>query len=187
MGTFMRAPLFVLLLFSGQVAFGIESDGVSPSREATSPVASPVTDADAEEFADAGGPLFLLALLTVWALVALFVFGLGIIAGLALCAAIGLLIALGILSTSALVALLRRNPADGLRVLFLQVSAVVGAVLGIAAAWLAPHVAELRLQVSSTIVIGALAGALCGAVLGGLFNYAWGRATTVIVKRFETT
>ena len=112
-------------------------------------------------------------------LVGLFVVAMGVALAVLLCIAVGVLLFVGILSTSVAVGIVRRNPAAGVRVLFIQAGAVAGAVCGTVVAWLVPG------KGSEALLAGAVAGLVCGGTLGDLLNRACGRAASRFTAWYE--
>lgn len=149
---------------------------------------------------DGSGPLvygvFAIAVVLVMLAAMLILIGVGIvIGGLAVILGCGLATA-GVISTSILVGVLRKSPADGFRALFIQVGLAAGAVCGagvvLLAAWLGSLSSleafsnmEISLEGLWGPALGALAGMLGGLLVAILFNIAWGRVGKFVALRLE--
>lgn len=99
--------------------------------------------------------------------VLLVLIGIGIVIGLVGVACAGLFAALGIVSTSALIALLRRRFSAGFRAFHYQLSAVIAWPCGIGALWLGSALFEIHLRYRYILLIGSAVGIIAG--LGSAF------------------
>jgi len=160
MRSFPLALVAVIIVLLARVALGADAN---------------VAAGESEEI----GPLVGLGLISILVLVGLFVVAMGVALAVLLCIAVGVLLFVGILSTSVAVGIVRRNPAAGVRVLFIQAGAVAGAVCGTVVAWLVPG------KGSEALLAGAVAGLVCGGTLGDLLNRACGRAASRFTAWYE--
>lgn len=115
-----------------------------------------------------------------------FLLGVGLAIGVTVLAMLSLLITLGIVSSSTLVALLRRSAADGLRILFLQLGTVAGAPVGVGATFLWDYLLEKDWTSQQVILTGIGLGATAGLVAALLFNLAWSKVLTILFSIMAT-
>jgi hypothetical protein len=111
--------------------------------------------------------------------------GIGLAVGIVVCALAGALAALGILSSSAAIGFIRRSPASGFRVLFLQLGAVAGIPCGFAGAWLVSALAHSHWSLTARLLMGGTAGLVCGVLVAWLFNFVWGKIGAWILARYD--
>ena len=88
--------------------------------------------------------------------------GIGIIIGLVCLACAAVFVALGIVSSSALIAILRRRFSAGFRALHYQVLALIALPCGIGALWLGCALFEFHLRHRYILAIGSAVGILAG-------------------------
>ena len=86
------------------------------------------------------------------------------------CAAI--LVALGIISSSTIIAVLRRRVFAGVRAVHYQVCAAVAAPAGVTLLWAASAVFDLQMRLRSILAFGAVAGVIAGLVVAGAFDWS---------------
>jgi len=125
--------------------------------------------------------VFVLALLAA----CLLLVGLGLAVGMAICAAVGALAMAGIISTSVVTGFLRRSPASGLRVFFLQAGSLAGVPCGMAAMWLVSWLKQNNWSLDSILMIGGIGGLIDGAAVALLFNHAWGLLAAWLLKQLN--
>jgi hypothetical protein len=126
-----------------------------------------------------GSPMVVAALLLGLG-VGIVLVGIGIIVALAALACSALFVSFGIVSTSALIALLRRRMSAGVRALHYQLFALAGApcgviVFGLGASWF-----HLQLRDRYILLFGLLAGMGAGVTMAFLFD----RVASLIYRRF---
>jgi hypothetical protein len=88
--------------------------------------------------------------------------GIGIIIGLVCVAFAAVFVALGVVSSSALIAILRRRFSAGFRALHYQVLALIALPCGIGALWLGCVLFEFHLRHRYILAIGSAVGILAG-------------------------
>ena len=103
----------------------------------------------------------------VFAIIVLFLIGVGIAVGLVACGLAALLMGLGVISSSFVVGIRSGRPADGIRVFLLQCGVIAGVPAGAVCALLGSSLlAELNGVVDWPVMIfGGLAGALAGVLV----------------------
>jgi len=150
----------------------------------TAPVTLPAQTGGSVPFAPflgIGVLVFVLALLAA----CLLLVGLGIALGMAVCAGVGALAMLGIVSASVATGFLRRNPASGLRVFFLQAGALAGVPCGIAVMWAVSWLKQNNWSLNTILMVGGIGGLIEGAAVALLFNHAWGLIAAWLLKRLD--
>ncbi len=120
---------------------------------------APTTGPD-DDFAPMLLPVMLLVLAICLVLV-----GIGIVLALMGAACLAALAALGIVSSSAVIALWRRQVTAGVRALHYQVCAAVGAPAGVVAWWMALALAGREMSLRWIVLYGLAAGTLAGLTL----------------------
>ena len=95
-------------------------------------------------------------------LVLLVLIGIGIVIGLVCVACAAAFVALGIVSSSALIAILRRRFSAGFRALHYQLLAVIALPCGIGALWLGSALFEFHLRHRYVLLIGSAIGIMAG-------------------------
>jgi hypothetical protein len=128
---------------------------------------------------------FALLALIVGTFVCMVLLGIGLAIGLAACVVTAVLVSFGVVSSAVAVAFLRRNPASGLRALFLQIGAAAGVPCGIAAVCLISWLARSEWSLLVRIGVGGLAGLTGGMLVALIFNWVWGRMAAWILAKFK--
>ncbi len=106
--------------------------------------------------------------------------GLGIIIGFGCIACAAVFIALGIVSSSALIAILRRRFSAGFRALHYQVLALIALPCGIGALWLGCALFEFHLRHHYILVVGSAFGILAGISIAFILD----RFIRFVYRRF---
>ena len=109
------------------------------------------------------GALFIVAVLLV-------LIGIGIVIGLVCAACAAAFVALGIVSSSALVAILRRRFSAGFRALHYQLLAVIALPCGIGVLWLGSALFEFHLRHRYVLLIGSAIGIMAGICIAFILD-----------------
>lgn len=113
----------------------------------------------------------LLPLMFVVVAVCLVLMGIGVVLALMGIACAAILAALGIVSSSAVVALLRRRIFDGVRAFHYQVCAAVAAPAGVTLLWTASALFDLQMRLRFILPLGVLAGIVAGLSVAGMLDW----------------
>ena len=116
-------------------------------------------------------PMLLPVMLLLLA-ICLVLIGVGIVLALVGAACMAALVALGIVSSSAAVALWRRQATAGVRALHYQVCAAVGAPAGVVAWWAALALSGREMSLRWIVLYGLAAGTLAGLALAATGDWA---------------
>lgn len=155
------------LIFLSMLAFAMTAAASSPT----------LSDAVPPDSGFAPGLLFA-ALFSCAVLLVLV--GIGIVIGVAFLACASVFIALGVISTSALIAIVKRRFSAGLRALHYQLSALIGLPCGIGALWLGCLLFEVHLRHRYVIAAGSAIGVVAGIVIAFILD----RFSRFVYRRF---
>jgi hypothetical protein len=106
--------------------------------------------------------------------------GIGIIIGLVCVACAAVFVALGVVSSSALIAILRRRFSAGFRALHYQVLALIALPCGVGVLWLGCALFDFHLRHRYILAIGSVVGILAGISIA----YILDRFIRFVYRRF---
>ena len=119
------------------------------------------------------GAIFFVAVLLV-------LIGIGIVIGLVCVGCAAVFVALGIVSSSALIAILRRRFSAGFRALHYQLLAAIALPCGIGALWLSSALFEFHLRHRYILLIGSAIGIMAGICIASILD----RFVRFVYRRF---